>query len=331
MPGQRRPAKRRRTQPAARGEAVEVAARSDASSAGALAPAGAARARRHRRRGSKGGDVQRAARGMALEVAAYDVAYVLEELVRRVEANVLAEEEMRFDGTFENLYILQHVAGQTGVFDAARAKLADGLYRDGMRHDPFHLRARWHLRVPHSRLAPCGCGCCCVARACEDPAGCYPAAECCHAHRLPAAGRSMATRDGEEGVSDLLMLAPPPRACDDGVGAPGVSLVEMFGGPDVPLAETSSDEEDYEPPPGAGPWPTYGPGRCCPLNVDRMLRPCNCRASHYACRHSRACSAGSCVCRLTFRAPLPRALAPVPPADPYGAAIAAAFAASLDL
>ena len=33
---------------------------------------------------------------MALEVAAYDVAYVLEELVRRVEANVLAEEEMRF-------------------------------------------------------------------------------------------------------------------------------------------------------------------------------------------------------------------------------------------
>ena len=54
--------------------AVEVAARSEASSAGALAPAGAARARRHRRRGSKGGDCQRAARGMALEVAAYDVA-----------------------------------------------------------------------------------------------------------------------------------------------------------------------------------------------------------------------------------------------------------------
>ena len=91
MPGQRRPAKRRRTQLATRGEAVEVAARSEASSAGALAPAGAAQARRHRRRGSKGGDRQRAARGMALEVAAYDVAYVLEELVRRVEANVLAE------------------------------------------------------------------------------------------------------------------------------------------------------------------------------------------------------------------------------------------------
>ena len=125
MPGQRRPAKRRRTQPAAGGGAVEVAARSEASSAGALAPAGATRARRHRRRGSKGGDCQRAARGMALEVAAYDVAYVLEELVRRVEANVLAEEEMRFDGTFEDLYIRQHVAGQAGVFDAARAKLAD--------------------------------------------------------------------------------------------------------------------------------------------------------------------------------------------------------------
>ena len=82
-----------------------MAARSEASSAGALAPAGAAQARRHRRRGSKGGDCQRSARGMALEVAAYDVAYVLEELVRRVEANVLAEEEMRFDGTFEDLYI----------------------------------------------------------------------------------------------------------------------------------------------------------------------------------------------------------------------------------
>jgi hypothetical protein len=27
----------------------------------------------------------------------------VEELVRRVEANMLAEEEMRFDGTFENL------------------------------------------------------------------------------------------------------------------------------------------------------------------------------------------------------------------------------------
>ena len=68
----------------------------------------------------------------------HDLVWV-EELVRRVEANVLAEEEMRFDGTSENLYIRQHVAGQAGVFDAARAKLADGLYRDGMRRDPFHL------------------------------------------------------------------------------------------------------------------------------------------------------------------------------------------------
>jgi hypothetical protein len=59
-------------------------------------------------------------------------------------------------------------------------------------------------------------------------------------------------------------------------------------------SKTSSDEEDYEPPRGAGPWPTYGPGRCCPLNIDRMLRPCDCRASHYACRHSRACSCNGC-------------------------------------
>ena len=60
---------------------------------GALATAGAARARRPRRRGGAGGDRQRADRGLALEVAAYDVAYVLDELVRRVEADVLAEED----------------------------------------------------------------------------------------------------------------------------------------------------------------------------------------------------------------------------------------------
>ena len=33
---------------------------------------------------------------------------------------------MRFDGTFDNLYIRQHVAGQAGVLDAARAARAAG-------------------------------------------------------------------------------------------------------------------------------------------------------------------------------------------------------------
>ena len=47
---------------------------------------------------------------MALEVAAYDVAYVLEELVRRVEANVLSLCLLNFLGSSRTLGAVSRLA-----------------------------------------------------------------------------------------------------------------------------------------------------------------------------------------------------------------------------